>query len=68
MVSGLFPCVVDGVGVLDVEGVEEVERVEELVVEVEAAELVELTELWLNVGKTVEAVGLDTDETDDELD
>jgi hypothetical protein len=49
----LFPCV-DGVGVLDVEGEEEVEGVREVAAEVEAVELVELTELWLDVDKTDE--------------
>jgi hypothetical protein len=49
----LFPCV-DDVGVLDVEWVEEVDEVRELVVEVEVAELVEITELWLDVGKADE--------------
>ena len=52
-VSCLFPCV-DDVGVLDVEWVEEVDEVRELVVEVEVAELVEITELWLDVGKADE--------------
>lgn len=42
-----FPCVV-GVGVLDIERGEDEEAVKEVVVEVEAVELVELTELWLN--------------------
>jgi hypothetical protein len=65
-VSGLFPCVGD-VGVLDVEWVEEVEGVREVVVGVGAAELVELTELWLNVDETDEIAGLDTDEAADEL-
>jgi hypothetical protein len=49
----LFPCV-DGVGVLDVEGGEEEEGVREVAVEVGAVELVELTELGLNVDKTDE--------------
>ena len=52
--SGLFPCV-DGVGVLDVEREEVVEGVREVDVEVGVVELVELTELWLNVDETDEA-------------
>lgn len=52
-VSDLSPCV-DDVGVLDLERVEEVEGVRELVAEVGAAELVEITELWLDVVKTDE--------------
>jgi hypothetical protein len=47
----LFTCD-DGVGVLDVEWEEEVEGVRELVVEVGVVELVELTELWLEVDET----------------
>jgi hypothetical protein len=53
MENGLFSCV-DGAGVLDVEREEVVEGVREVVVEV-GAELVELTELWLNVDETDEA-------------
>jgi len=52
VVSGLFPCD-DGVGELDVEE-DEVDGVREVAVEVGAVELVELTELGLNVDKTDE--------------
>lgn len=65
--SCLFPCD-DGVGVLDVEWEEEVEGVRELVVEVGVVELVELTELWLDVDETDGVAELDTDGTDDETD
>jgi hypothetical protein len=47
----LFTCD-DGVGVLNVGRGEEVEGVRELVVGVGVVELVELTELWLEVDKT----------------
>jgi hypothetical protein len=47
----LFTCD-DGVGVLDVEWEEDDEGVRELVVEVGVVELVELTELWLDVDET----------------
>ena len=50
-VSCLLPCV--DVGVLDVAAGGEVEE-REVAVEVGAVELVELTELWLNVDKTDE--------------
>jgi Zn finger protein HypA/HybF involved in hydrogenase expression len=65
MENGLFSCV--GVGVLDVGREEVVEEVREVVVEVGAVELVELTELWLNVDETDEAAGLDTDRVGDGL-
>lgn len=51
---GLLPCV-DGVGVLDVEWEEDEVEVREVVEEVVAVELVELTELELNVDETDEA-------------
>lgn len=54
MDSGLFSCV-DVAGALDVGREEVVEGVREVVVEVGAVELVELTELWLNVDETDEA-------------
>jgi hypothetical protein len=47
----LFTCD-DSVGVLNVGRGEEVEGVRELVVGVGVVELVELTELWLEVDKT----------------
>jgi len=66
MENGLFSCV-DGVGVLDVGREDVVEGVRDVVVEVGAVELVELTELWLNVDETDEAAGLDTDRVSDGL-
>lgn len=63
-VSALFPCV--DVEVLDVGGGDNVECVTEVAVEVGAVE-VELTELGLNVDKTDEVAGPDTDEAGDEL-
>lgn len=62
----LFTCD-DGVGVLDVEWEEEVEGVRELVVEVGVVELVELTELWLEVDETDGVAELAADETGAEV-
>jgi len=64
MENGLFSCV-DDAGALDAGGEEVVEGVREVVVEVVVVELVELTELWLDVDKTDEAAELDTDRGSD---